>query len=306
MAWTTADIADQSGRTAIITGANTGLGLETAKALAAAGARTVLACRNLDKARVARDEILAAGATGDVEIVELDLSDLDQVADAAAEVLDRLDRIDLLINNAGVMIPPLQRTAQGHELQFGTNHVGHFAWTGRLIDRVVTTEGSRVVTVASAAHRIGVMRWNDLDWRSGYNRLRAYGMSKLANLLFTYELDRRLSDAGTGTIALAAHPGSSATELVRYVPGASTPGLSKVFGLGVRAFAQPADMGALPTLRAAVDPDALGSEYYGPGGFQELQGPPVLVMSTGRARRQEDWLRLWDVSVELTGVDFGI
>lgn len=306
MTWSIADIGDQTGRTAVITGANTGLGLETASALAAAGARTVLACRNLTKAHAARDRIVASGAPGEVEILELDLSDLDQVADAATEALERLDRIDLVINNAGVMIPPLQRTAQGHELQFGTNHLGHFAWTGRLLDRVMSTEGSRVVNVASLAHGIGTMRWHDLDWNTGYNRLRAYGMSKLANLMFTYELDRRLADTGASTISLAAHPGSSATELVRYVPGANAPGLSRLFDVGVKAFAQPAHMGALPTLRAAVDPEASGSEYYGPDGFREIQGHPVRVMSAGRARRSEDWLRLWDVSVDLTGVDPGI
>lgn len=306
MTWTTADIGDQTGRTAIITGANTGLGLETAASLAAAGARTVLACRNLDKAAAAREEILRRGATGDVEVLNLDLSDLEAVATAADEALDRFERIDLLINNAGVMIPPLERTAQGHELQFGTNHLGHFAFTGRLIDRVIATENSRVINVSSAAHAIGRMRWHDLDWTSGYNRLRAYGMSKLANLLFTYELDRRLADAHRSTTSLAAHPGSSATELVRYIPGSNVRGLSRVFDLGVKAFAQPADMGALPTLRAAVDPEAQGSEYYGPDGFRELMGHPVRVMSTGRARRTEDWLRLWDVSVDLTGVAFDI
>lgn len=306
MPWTTADIPSQDGRTAIVTGSNTGLGLETAAALAGNGARVVLACRNLDKASAARDEILGRGATGEVELLGLDLSDLHQIADAGAEALDRFDQIDLLINNAGVMIPPLERTAQGFELQFGTNHLGHFAFTGHLIERIVKASESRVVTVSSIAHRAGTIRWDDLNWSRRYNRVRAYGQSKLANLLFTFELERRLRAADAPTVALAAHPGTSTTELVRHVPGANLPGVSKVVSLGTKVIGQPAAMGALPSLRAATDPDATGGQYYGPDGFQEMSGHPVLVEPRRFATRPEHWTRLWDASVELTGVEYPI
>lgn len=304
MGWTAADIPDQTGRTAVVTGSNTGLGLETAAVLAAKGATTVLACRDQAKAAAARDDILRRTPGVAVELLRLDLGDLSQVAEAAAETRERFGRIDLLINNAGVMIPPRSTTTDGFELQFGTNHLGHFAYTAQVWPAVRDTAGSRVVSVASLAHRAGRMRWDDLAWERSYNRMRAYGMSKLSNLLFAFELQRRLDSADTDTISLAAHPGASATELVRYFPGASAPGVKQIIGAATAVFAQPADRGALPTLRAATDPAAAGYEYYGPKGPGELRGLPVLVQPQLHARDQADWARLWTVSEELTGVTF--
>jgi len=294
--WTTRDIGDQSGRTAVITGANTGLGFETATALAAAGARVVLAVRNLDKGKAAAERITTHTPAAEVSITELDLSSLRSVDTAAASLLDDLDGIDLLINNAGVMMPPRQVTADGFELQFGTNHLGHFALTGRLIERIIATPGSRVVTVSSAGHRFGRIRFEDLQWQQSYNRVLAYGQSKLANLLFTYELQRRL--AGTSTIAVAAHPGGSNTELARYVPRFLLP-LNNLI-------AQGADQGALPQLRAAVDPFVLGGQYYGPDGLFEIRGYPKVVASNDRSHDTKVQQQLWAVSEALTGVSYPV
>ena len=222
--WTTTDIPDQSGRTAVITGANTGLGYETAAALAAKGAQVVLAVRNLDKGKDAADRIEAASPGAGVALQELDLTSLDSVRAAADQLKSTYDSIDLLINNAGVMFTPKSTTKDGFELQFGTNHLGHFALTGLLLDRVLAAPGSRVVTVSSVGHRFARgIRFDDLQWERDYSRLGAYGQSKLANLMFTYELQRRLQ--GTDTIAVAAHPGGSRTELTRNLPplvGAAT------------------------------------------------------------------------------------
>ncbi|WP_099023652.1 SDR family NAD(P)-dependent oxidoreductase [Mycolicibacterium palauense] len=293
--WSTADIPDQRGRTAVITGANTGLGYETAKALAGAGARVVLAVRNPDKGKAAADLISRRTAGAEVSVQELDLTSLASVHAAADALLAGHDRIDLLINNAGVMYPsPRQSTSDGFELQFGTNHLGHFALTGLLLGRLLTTPGSRVVTVSSIGHRFGRIRFDDLQWERSYNRFSAYAQSKLANLLFTYELQRRL--AGTDTIAVAAHPGGSNTELIRHVPAVLVP-LS-------RLISQNADKGALPQLRAAVDPSALGGQYYGPDGAFEIQGDPKVVASNDRSHDVAAQRRLWAVSEELTAVTF--
>ncbi|OYN78729.1 SDR family NAD(P)-dependent oxidoreductase [Mycolicibacterium sphagni] len=290
--WTTADIPDQTGRTAVITGANTGLGYETARALAAKGAHVVIAVRNLDKGKAAADLIGRRYPGADVSVQELDLTSLDSVRAAAGQLRAGHDRIDLLINNAGVMMTPKETTKDGFELQFGTNHLGHFALTGLLIDRLLASPGSRVVTVSSNGHRFGGIRFDDLQSERSYSRAGAYGQSKLANLLFTYELQRRL--AGTGTIAVAAHPGASSSELGRYAPGA------------VRRIAplleQSTEMGALPTLRAAADPTVRGGQYYGPGGFLQLRGYPKLVSSNKRSYDTGVQRRLWAVSEALTGV----
>jgi NAD(P)-dependent dehydrogenase (short-subunit alcohol dehydrogenase family) len=298
--WTTADIPDQSGRTAVITGANTGLGYETAAALAAKGAHVVLAVRNLDKGRDAVQRITAATPGASVALQELDLTSLDSVRTAADELRDANDTIDLLINNAGVMMTPKSTTKDGFELQFGTNHLGHFAFTGLLLDRVLAAPGSRVVTVSSTAHRfVRGIRFDDLQWERDYSRARAYGQSKLANLMFTYELQRRL--AGTNSIAAAAHPGGANTELTRNVPpliAAATRPLER--------FMQAADMGALPTLRAATDPGVLGGQYFGPDGFAEQRGYPKVVASTQASHDTDAQRRLWAVSEELTGVTFPI
>ncbi|MDT5249782.1 MAG: hypothetical protein QOJ28_2416 [Mycobacterium sp.] len=290
--WDITDIPDQSGRTAVITGANTGLGYETAAALAAKGARVVLAVRNLDKGKAAADLIVRANPGADVSVQELDLTSLHSVEEAAHELRSGLDQLDLLINNAGVMMTPRSTTKDGFELQFGTNHLGHFAFTGHLLDLLVSTPLSRVVTVSSLGHRMGRIRFDDLQSERRYTRAGAYGQSKLANLLFTYELQRRLSD--TDTIAIAAHPGGSSSELARHLPSAVQ--------LAFRPFEQSAELGALPTLRAATDPNASGGDYYGPGGFAELRGYPEVVESNGRSHDVDVARRLWAASEELTGV----
>jgi NAD(P)-dependent dehydrogenase (short-subunit alcohol dehydrogenase family) len=302
--WTADDTPDLTGRTAVITGANTGLGLETAKVLAAHGATVVLAVRNLDKGKEAAATITAATPTAAVEVQQLDLSSLDSVRTAAAELGAAHERIDLLINNAGVMWTPPSRTADGFELQFGTNHLGHFALTGLLLDRLVGVEGSRIVTVSSVGHRIRArIHFDDLQLDHGYDRVTAYGQSKLANLLFTYELQRRLArDPSTPTIAVAAHPGGSNTELVRNSPPVMR-ALNTVFGPLVM---QSAAMGALPILRAATDAGVKGGQYWGPGGFREVRGYPVLVSSSAQSHDADVQQRLWTVSEELTGVTFPV
>ena len=296
--WTAADIPDQTGRVAVITGANTGLGFETALALAEHGARVVLAVRNLDKGKDAAARITARNPHADVALQELDLTSLESVRAAADQLRSSHDRIDLLINNAGVMWTPKGITKDGFELQFGTNHLGHFALTGLLLDRLMPVAGSRVVTVSSTGHRIlADIHFDDLQWERSYNRVAAYGQAKLANLLFTYELQRRLAPHGT-TIAAAAHPGGANTELARYVPRLLAP----VFNLVVPIIAQDAAAGALPELRAATDPAVLGAQYYGPDGFGEARGYPKLVASSAKSHDADLQRRLWEVSEELTGV----
>lgn len=306
MTWTTADIPSQDGRVAIVTGSNTGLGFETAVELAHAGATVVLACRTPSKAADAKRAIEARTENGSVEVLALDLGDLAAVCTAAAETLDRWPRIDLLINNAGVMIPPKSTTADGFELQFGTNHLGHFAYTGLVLGALTDTAGSRIVNVSSIAHRDGRMRWDDLQWERSYSRMASYAQSKLANLLFTFELDRRLRTAGAATICLAAHPGVSTTELARHIPGMSLPGLKQLSRAVGSMVLNSAAEGALPSLRAATDPDAAGSLYYGSSGYREMRGAPEVVMPAPHAVREEDWERLWSVSEELTGVTYSV
>ena len=300
--WTTADIPDQSGRVAIITGANTGLGLETAKALADKGAHVVLAVRNLEKGNQAVSQITAKSPNAVVALQQLDLTSLQAIREAAEEIKASHQRIDLLINNAGVMWNPKDTTKDGFELQFGTNHLGHFAFTGLLLDRLLPVEGSRVVTISSQGHRTGRIDFDDLQSERKYTRHGAYGRSKLANLLFTYELQRRLKLKGAPTVALAAHPGGSNTELTRYIPGLIKQPVEFVWGL----MAQSAEMGALPTLRAATDPAAQGGQYYGPDGFGEQRGYPKVVESSKRSHDEDVQRRLWTVSEELTGVTYPI
>ncbi|SIH86447.1 SDR family NAD(P)-dependent oxidoreductase [Mycobacteroides abscessus] len=299
--WSTTDIPDQTGRIAIVTGANTGLGLKTAKALAAHGAHVVLAVRNAEKGKAAAEAITAAHSNADVTLQSLDLSSLESVRRASDELKGRYDKIDLLINNAGVMWTEKSSTADGFELQFGTNHLGHYALTGLLLERLLPVEGSRVVTVSSIGHRIRAdIHFDDLQWERDYDRVAAYGQSKLANLLFTYELQRRL--AGTNTVALAAHPGGSNTELARNSPL----WVRAVFDVVAPVLVQGADMGALPTLRAATDPAALGGQYYGPDGFMEQRGNPKVVASSEQSYNLDLQRRLWSVSEELTDVVFPV
>ena len=299
--WSADDVPDQSGRTAVITGANTGIGYEAARVLAGRGARVVLAVRNLDKGGQARDTILRAHPDADVALQELDLTSLASVRSTAEALRETYPAIDLLIDNAGVMYPPKQVTADGFELQFGNNHLGHFALTGLLLDRLLPVAGSRVVVVASIAHTIQAdIHFDDLQWERGYHRVPAYGQSKLANLMFAYELQRRLAAADADTIAVACHPGISNTELMRHIPGSGLPGVSALTGLVTNSPA----IGALATLRAATDPEARGGRYYGPSGFRGLVGHPVLVQSSRASHDAAVAQRLWTVSEELTGVSF--
>jgi NAD(P)-dependent dehydrogenase (short-subunit alcohol dehydrogenase family) len=295
--WTEADVPAQAGRIAVITGANTGLGFETARVLAERGASVVLACRDLAKAKDAAARISPAGQA-EVSTIELDLGSLDSIKATAAQLRDRYERLDLLINNAGLMMPPYGTTADGFEQQFGVNHLGHFALTGLLLDRLLPVPGSRVVTVSSTGHRMGRIDFENLQWeRGGYQRSPAYGRSKLANLLFTYELQRRLTAAAAVTQALAAHPGLARTELVRHLPVWMRLGSYLIPN-------QSSAMGAVPTLRAATDPAASGGEYYGPAGRGEAMGPAKRVQSNARSHDEAVAARLWDESVRLTGVTY--
>jgi len=294
--WTFDDIPDQTGRTAIVTGANTGIGLETARMLAQKGARVVLACRSAEKAEVALQSIRANGPKGIASFAALDLSDLDSVSAFVKEFQAEHDRLDLLVNNAGVMVPPLGRTKQGFELQFGTNHLGHFALAGRLLPLLEKTGGARVVVVSSTAQNMGRIDFDDLNWsQRTYSAWGAYGQSKLANMMFALELQRRLSAAESDVRVTAAHPGWTATDLQR------TAGVARFFN---PLFAMKPHDGALPTLRAAVDPAAESGSYWGPSRFFELSGPPVRARIPARARDASIAARLWAESEQLTGVTF--
>ena len=297
--WTSDEVPGQQGRLAVVTGGNTGLGFETAQVLAARGASVVLAVRDIEKGKRAAARIAGTAPGANVMVQPLDLTSLDSIRAAADELRAKHPRIDLLINNAGVMFTPRQITQDGFELQFGTNHLGHFALTGLLLERMLPVPGSRVVTVTSLAHRLGArVNFDDLQGERSYSRVGAYNQSKLANLMFTYELQRRLSDGGT-TVAVAAHPGFAKTELTR-----NSPAIAAFFY--VRVMSQKAAMGALPVLRAATDPGVLGGQYYGPGGFFEARGYPKLAESSMQSHDTAIQRRLWTVSEELTGVTFPV
>jgi NAD(P)-dependent dehydrogenase (short-subunit alcohol dehydrogenase family) len=285
--WT---IPPQTGRTVLITGATSGLGLRTAQELAERGATVVVAGR--EPAQIA--ERLGG------EALRLDLGDLASVRAAAAEFKERHDRLDLLVNNAGLMIPPYGRTRDGFELQFGVNHLGHYALTGLLLDRLARGSAPRVVTVSSNAHRRGTIRFDDLDWAHGYHPMNAYAMSKLANLLFAAELGRR----HPWLTSVAAHPGAARTRLMRTSPWhfrvVVSPRTRWVFSWLI----QSEEAGAQPILRAATDPAVGGGEYFGPGGWGEFTGPPVLVTTSAAAQDPDLASRLWDTSQRLTGVNW--
>jgi NAD(P)-dependent dehydrogenase (short-subunit alcohol dehydrogenase family) len=302
--WSAGDIPDQTGRVAVITGGAAGIGLETARALALRGANVVLACRDQGRGdRAARHLGARTSGGGQPDVVVLDLASLRSVRAAADEIRSRFSRIDLLINNAGVMAIPFQLSDDGIELTFATNHLGHFALTGLLLDRLTATRGSRVVTVSSNAHRRGVPDFDDLTSGRGYRPGAAYDRSKLANLLFTFELQRRLEASAAATIAVAAHPGNARTGLWRTSSWLERALLAPRLRLATGWLAQSAEQGALPTLRAAVDPAVHGGEYYGPGGRFEYTGPPVRVEPSDSARDREAQQRLWQLSTQLTGVD---
>jgi NAD(P)-dependent dehydrogenase (short-subunit alcohol dehydrogenase family) len=294
--WTATDVPDQTGRTILITGANSGLGLRSAEALATKGARVLLGCRNPQKAADALETVKATATGAPPEVVPIDLADLDSVRAASADVAARVDRLDVLMNNAGVMAVPLARTPQGFEMQLGTNHLGHFALTGLVLPLLQAAPEPRVISTSSQAHRTGRMRWDDLQWEKRYERWQAYGQSKLANLLFMRELATR---AGPTLLSAAAHPGWSATHLQ------SGEGIAKrLSALGNHLFAQSDAMGALPQLYAATMPDVVGGDYWGPDGMFERAGHPTRVGSTSASRNMVDAARLWEVSEDLTGVSF--
>jgi NAD(P)-dependent dehydrogenase (short-subunit alcohol dehydrogenase family) len=300
--WTAADIPDQTGRVAVVTGANSGLGFEISAALAERGATVVLACRDGGRAQEAMARIVARIGAASVETVPLDLADLMSVRSCAAELRARFDRVDLVVDNAGVLMIPHTVTVDGFEGHLAVNHLGHFALVGLLLDRLLATPGSRVVVVGSISHAIGRLDPDDLQGgRRRYSRMAAYARSKLANLLFVSELQRRLSAAGASTIAVSAHPGSSRTEIARHIRWVAwTP--SRVADV----LQQSAAMGALPVLRAAVDPSVTGGESYGPRGPLQWRGYPELVRTARRARDPDLAHRLWEASEHLTGVTYGI
>lgn len=311
--WTSDDMPDQGGRSAVVTGGNSGIGLIACRELARHGASVILACRNQQKGEEAvrqiRSDLGSAGGVARIEVRRLDLASLDSVKEFSESVdSDLPGGLDLLINNAGVMAPPQLRTEEGFELQIGTNHLGHFALTGRLFDVLKQKPESRVVTISSVAARFGKLNFDDLQSKQGYRRWAAYGQSKLANLVFALDLQALITEAGLDMKSMAAHPGVSNTNLT----SAGNDLDSGLFGLVSKpflklsdlAFAQPPESGALPTLRAATDPGLAGGTYIGPDGLREFRGSPVVVAPRKLALNREVANRLWKESVEATGVDF--
>lgn len=296
--WTELNVPDMMGKIAIVTGANSGIGYETTRVLAQRGATVIMACRNMNKANTAAAKIRGLNPDGQLVVMQLDLADLKSVTDFVDQFTLEYDQLHLLINNAGIMIPPYGTTKQGFESQFGTNHLGHFALTAQLNDILNNTPNARIVNVSSIAHRFGEIDFADLNWQTKkYDAMGAYGQSKLANLLFTYELQRRLAQSASTTIAVAAHPGYTATNLQ---------GDTQVMNLANRLFAQAQPMGALPTLYAATARDISGGEYVGPSGLFELGGNPQVVVSNERSHNMGDAQRLWDESERLTGIEFTV
>lgn len=298
--FTAADVPDQTGKTIFITGANTGLGFEAAKVLAGNNARVLIGCRSKDKAQQARKDILAQHPEADVAIVELDLSNLASVKKAAAKVAKE-ERLDVLINNAGIMVPPYELTRDGFESQFGVNHLGPFALTGLLLDKLRATPDARVVSTASIAHKRGKIHFDDINAEQGYSAIPRYAQSKIANLYFAYELQRRLAAAKDDTLSVAAHPGIADTELSRYLPRP----LMLMAPLFRPLFNTPAQ-GAWPTLCAATWDGVKGGDYYGPSKRRETAGPAIKVRSNRRSHDKAVAKKLWDLSIELTGVDPGL
>lgn len=302
VSWTAKDIPDLTGRTAIVTGANSGVGFETAAALAGRGATVVLACRNPDRADAALASITEREPGAAVEVLRLDLADLGQVADAAAETNERFSRVDLLVNNAGVMATERCETADGHELLFGTNHLGHFAYTAGVLGRLLDTPGSRIVTIGSLSYRVGRIHWDDLGLRRRYSESRAYAQSKLANAMFCLALQRRLTVAGAPTISLGAHPGFAATEII----AERVERHPRYAGFMKKHVIQTAADAARSPLRAATDPGAYGGQFHGPSRLAGTSGPPRIIPWSRRALDEAAQERLWAVSEELTGVEFDV
>lgn len=299
--WTTEHMPELSGKIIVVTGGNSGLGYESVKAFAMKGAEVVLASRSTEKGEEARTEILKAIPGGKIKVMQLDLGDLDSVRSFATAFRENYKKLDVLLNNAGIMMTPYFTTKDGFEAQIGTNHLGHFALTGLLMDVVLKTPGARIVNVSSSAHKNGEMDFTNLQYENGkgYKSMKAYGRSKLSNLLFTYELHRKLEAAKKDTITVAAHPGIAMTNLARHLEGKF---LYKILTPLFKRMAQDQAMGALPQIRASVDPGVKGSEYYGPDGKREFKGYPVVVQSNEASHHLKDAAQLWEESEKLTGV----
>ena len=302
MGWTTKDIPDLTGRTAIVTGANSGIGFETAAALAAAGATVVLACRNPERAAASQAAIEERHPKAQVEVLRLDLASQSQIAAAAAATSERFSRVDLLVNNAGVMGTERSVTPDGHEMLFGTNHLGHFAYTGRILPRLLDTPGARVVTVTSLSYRVGRIRWDDLALERTYSESRAYSQSKLANAMFCLELQRRLAVAGVSAVSVGAHPGFAATDII----AERVDRHPRYAGFMKKHLIQTAEEAARSSLRAATDPGAYGGQFYGPSKLGGTSGPPRAIPWVRRALDEGDQARLWQLSEKLTGVTYDI
>lgn len=302
MKWTTNNIPNLSGKVIIVTGGNSGIGFETTKELARKGAHTILACRSMEKGDDAAQRIRAEIPNARLEPMVLDLGSLKSVRAFANIFKAEHDHLNVLVNNAGVMWVPYGKTEDGFERHFGVNHLGHFALTGLLLDVLLKTPGSRVVTVSSIGHRSGTMDFDNLMYKDGigYQRNQAYGRSKLANLLFTFELQRRFDTKQTNVIATAAHPGGANTNLGRYVEDRWW--WWGLLHLLTVPMTQSAAMGAMPILRAATDPEAKGGDYFGPGGFMGMRGYPIKVECSNAAKDVDIAKRLWQVSEDLTGI----
>lgn len=293
--WDSGNIADQKGKVVIITGSSSGLGYEAAKALANKNATVIVAVRSKKKGDIAVAEIKAQNPNADIQVMLVDLSDLVSVNTFAELFKAKYNQLDLLINNAGVMNPPYTKTKDGFELQFGTNHLGHFALTGHLIDLIKKTPGSRIVNVASTAHKIGKLNFDDLNWETRpYKKMQSYADSKLANLYFTKELQRRLGKESSSVVVTSAHPGAASTGVARH----------SLFFRFLSMFVQDSKMGSLPTLYAAVDTKVQGNDYIGPGGFGEFGGYPKKVQPAANAKKEDVAQRLWEVSEKMTGVSY--
>ena len=292
------EIPDLTGKITIVTGANSGIGLETARTFAANGATVIMACRNLEKAQLAAIDIRNTNPKAKLDLLELDLASLKSVRNFADNFSAKYDRLDILANNAGVMaLPEHHKTADDFEMQFGTNHLGHFALTGALLPLIKNTAGARVVNVASMAHKWGKFDPENLNAEKGYQKMGAYGLAKLSNLLFTYELQRKFEQFKIDAMAVAAQPGWTNTNLQKY---------SNAFMLGNKLFAQSPYMGALPTNRAAVATDVQGGEYYGPKNWGGWRGQAVKVESNEASYDEADAAALWEASEKLTGVNFNL
>ena len=301
MKWIKSNIPDLTGKVIIVTGGNSGLGYESVKAFAEKGAEVIMTSRSMEKGEAAKKTIGAV--KGKILVMQLDLMDFASIKSFAADFSKKYNRLDVLLNNAGIMTTPYFLTKDGLEAQNGTNHFGHFALTGQLFELIKNAPNSRIVNVSSMAHKQGKMDFDNLLFENGkgYSPIKSYGRSKLANLLFTYELQRKMEANGINSIAVAAHPGVSNTNLARYLEDKL---IFKILMPLMSPFIQEQDMGALPQIRASVDENVKGGEYYGPDGFNEMKGFPVLVQSNAASHNLEDARKLWEVSEKLTGVSF--